>query len=203
MSDTQPGFMNPRSNRAGPTELGQYLMHPISSSFFLGLWPNRQTRGTSDGSGLGALYRMQQTLVSLTLSIFSLSLMAVGCEAADGLPAGESSRAPAPAFFGSVAVGREATEGPMQGHLGDFAYYVDSGGKASVEEVAELAVRQPAAFTATPGYYNGGYSAEVKWLKFTVSAPPGEWWLAVLPPFLDDLRLYEPSAHGWIEHRAG
>ncbi|MCK9387176.1 MAG: sensor histidine kinase [Sulfuritalea sp.] len=40
---------------------------------------------------------------------------------------------------------------------------------------------------------NAGYTHSTHWLRFTVQPPvPGEWWLEVQPPFLDDIRLYEP-----------
>lgn len=130
-------------------------------------------------------------------------LVAPVAEKADPLPESGDARAPAGPIPRSVAVASRASGSPVRARLSDFAFYVDLAGTASVAEVADLANRQPTAFTATAGYYGGGYSSGAKWLKFTVSTPPGEWWVVVLPPFLDDVRLYEPSSRGWIEHRSG
>lgn len=54
------------------------------------------------------------------------------------------------------------------------------------------------------GSLSAGYTRNAHWLRFTVAPPAaGEWWLEVQPPFLDDLRLYEPVAGGYVERRAG
>ena len=168
-----------------------------------------------------APHPMKHFPASRSLSLFSLWWGLMGAAAAAGAPAdatpemapaaaavaarpaGANARAPAPAFSRPVVVARSAAGTPVQAQLSDFASYADAQGAATVEEVAQLAARQPAAFKATAGYYSGGYGLGAKWLKFTVTAPPGEWWVVILPPFLDDLRFYEPSAGGWIEHRAG
>ena len=60
----------------------------------------------------------------------------------------------------------------------------------------------PASTAPTPT----GYTRSVHWLRFTATAPAGEWWLGILPPYLEDLRLYEPDPArpgSYIERRAG
>ena len=164
---------------------------------------------------------MKKLQASGSLSLCCLLLGLAGCEKVEETPSRAApmvasvaekgaprsalgaARAPAGASSRLAVATDQASGSPAQARLSDFAFYVDPAGTASVEEVADLAARQPTAFTATAGYYGGGYAFGAKWLKFTVSTPPGEWWVVVLPPFLDDIRLYEPAARGWIEHRSG
>ena len=80
----------------------------------------------------------------------------------------------------------------------------DPQGSATVEDVA----RAPQSnFRPLPnGSLAAGYTRSALWLRFTIQAPPGEWWLDVLPPYLDDLRLYvpDPDRPGrFVERRAG
>lgn len=84
----------------------------------------------------------------------------------------------------------------------DLAVLVDP---AATESIASAASPQAQdRYTPLSGLLNAGYTRDVHWLRFTVQAPaPGAWWLEVQPPFLDDLRLFEPSGGGFIEHRTG
>jgi len=86
--------------------------------------------------------------------------------------------------------------------LSDLAVLEDTAGKEDIQSIA-LAPR----FKALPGSsFAAGYTRSVHWLRFTVAAPAGEWWLDVLPPYLEDLRLYEPDPARpgtFLERRAG
>ena len=84
----------------------------------------------------------------------------------------------------------------------DLAVLVDPGGVETIDTVSAAGAQT--AFRAIPGNFSAGYTRDVHWLRFTVQVPTSDaWWLEVEPPFLDDLRLFEPAAQGFIEHRAG
>ncbi len=86
----------------------------------------------------------------------------------------------------------------------ELAALRDPSGSLGVTAVARL---DPARFRPLPtGTLTSGFTRDTTWLRLTLQAPPGEWWLDVMPPVLDDLRLYEPDrAHSgqWIERRGG
>jgi len=78
---------------------------------------------------------------------------------------------------------------------------------AGTETIATVAAA-PERFSPLPHALSAGYTRTAHWLRF--SLPPNttgsEWWLEVQPPYLDDLRLYEPipgHAGEFTEHRAG
>ena len=83
----------------------------------------------------------------------------------------------------------------------DLAVLVDEAGTETIASVSAAATQQ--RFVPLAGALNAGYTRKVHWLRFTVPATSSPWWLEVEPAFLDDLRLFEPSATGFIEHRAG
>lgn len=80
----------------------------------------------------------------------------------------------------------------------------DPGGSLSIAHVAAMA---PERFRPLPSEsLTAGFSRDTFWLRLMISAPAGHWWLDVLPPVLDDLRLYEPDlthAGAWKERRSG
>ncbi|MGV0958517.1 MAG: sensor histidine kinase [Limnohabitans sp.] len=104
-------------------------------------------------------------------------------------------------FFIFVSLGARAANEPV---LRDLAVYTDKAGTESIDSIAAVNAVQ---FKPLPGNsFAAGYTRSVHWLRFTVDAPVGEWWLDIEPPFLDDLRLYEPDPSepgGFTEHRAG
>ncbi|MCK9201932.1 MAG: sensor histidine kinase [Gallionella sp.] len=75
--------------------------------------------------------------------------------------------------------------------LENMAVLVDPAG---TETLASVTSQEAAGrFRPLANGLNAGYTRKVHWLRFTVRAPSaGEWWLEVQPPFLDDIRLYEP-----------
>ena len=88
--------------------------------------------------------------------------------------------------------------------LRDLAVLVDPAGE---ETLASVLAAEPERFRPLPsGNLAAGYTRHVHWLRFTLDAPAGEWILDILPPYLDDLRLYEPDADRpgvFSERRAG
>ena len=88
--------------------------------------------------------------------------------------------------------------------LHDLALLVDPQGTETITSIAQA---DAGRFTPLPGNgFTQGYTRATHWLRFTLDAPPGEWWLDLLPPYLDDLRLYapDPTQPGrFIERRAG
>ena len=75
-----------------------------------------------------------------------------------------------------------------------------------IDTIASVASADAARFQALPNEFFGGYSRQPHWLRFTLNAPVGEWWLSLLPPFVDDLRLYVPDPDhpgAFLERRSG
>jgi signal transduction histidine kinase len=86
--------------------------------------------------------------------------------------------------------------------LSGLAVLEDKTGTESIQGIAAASNFKP----LPGGTFAAGYTRSVHWLRFKVTAPAGEWWLDILPPYLDDLRLYEADpAHpgNFIERRAG
>lgn len=88
--------------------------------------------------------------------------------------------------------------------------YVDAQGQARIET---MSTPQSAALfvPSTPGFATG-YTRQVHWVRLQITPPPGhagDAVLAILPPFLDDVRLYWPVARDaatgvrYAERRAG
>jgi len=68
---------------------------------------------------------------------------------------------------------------------------VDAGGRETLASV--VAADSAGRFRPLATGLSAGYTRDVHWLRFTVQVPvTGEWWLEVQPPFLDDIRLFEP-----------
>jgi signal transduction histidine kinase len=84
--------------------------------------------------------------------------------------------------------------------LRDLAELEDPTGAWTADDVARSDAFRP---VAAEGLAHG-YTHSAWWLRFTVDAPAGEWWLDLLPAFLDDVRLYAPGpGGGFVEHRTG
>ena len=84
----------------------------------------------------------------------------------------------------------------------DLAVLVDADGSETIASVSAPEAAQ--RFTPLNGSLYAGHTRKVHWLRFSVQAPAaGLWWLEVMPPFLDDLRLFEPSGSGFDERRSG
>lgn len=67
---------------------------------------------------------------------------------------------------------------------------------AGTKGIAEVAALPDAAFTPEPDGLRAGYTRSVHWLRLKVRAMPGEdgpRYLEIHPPYLDDVRLYEPD----------
>ena len=84
--------------------------------------------------------------------------------------------------------------------LRDLAVLVDPVGTETIASVSAALGR----FKPVKGDFSAGFTRDVHWLRFTVQAPSaGPRWLEVRPALLDDLRLFEPSVGGFIEHHTG
>ena len=86
--------------------------------------------------------------------------------------------------------------------LRDLAVLVDPAGTETIASVSA-----PAAlgrFKPVKGDFSAGYTRNVHWLRFTAQAPvTGLSLLEARPATLDDLRLFEPTSGGFIEHHTG
>lgn len=93
---------------------------------------------------------------------------------------------------------------PPKPGLRDVVVLRDEGG---AETIASVVRADASRFRPLPsGVLTAGYTPAVHWLRFTVEGPAGDWVLSVLPPYLDDLRLYEPDPNRpdrYAERRAG
>jgi signal transduction histidine kinase len=106
-------------------------------------------------------------------------------------------------FLGRVPSLAAASAPPV---LRDQAFWVDETGRCTIQEISSLDAGGSKHFRPVSRHYAGGYARGVHWLRFTIEAPAGECWLEVLPPYLDDLQLYErePAApDGFRVRRAG
>ena len=84
----------------------------------------------------------------------------------------------------------------------NLAVLVDADGSETIASVSAPEAAQ--RFTPLDGLLSAGYTRKVHWLRFSVQAPvAGSWWLEVMPPFLDDLRLFTPDGAGFTERRSG
>lgn len=115
---------------------------------------------------------------------------------------------PVPPAPGNVAVINAPVTGDVAGKaapvLRNMAVLEDPGGALTPEAVVAT---DPARFRSLPeAKFSAGYTRTVHWLRFTIDAPAGETWLLIDPPFLDDLRLYEPDTDHpsiYLEHVSG
>ena len=73
--------------------------------------------------------------------------------------------------------------------LSDLAVLEDKSGTENIQSISAGSNFRP----LSGGTLAAGYTRSVHWLRFTVTASAGEWWLDILPPYLEDLRLYEPD----------
>jgi diguanylate cyclase (GGDEF)-like protein len=91
--------------------------------------------------------------------------------------------------------------------LQDLAVFEDKAGTETIDSIVRIAADEPRRFTALPaGSLARGYTRSTFWLRFTLAAPAGTWLLDLLPPYVDDLRLYVPDpdhAGAYAEQRAG
>ena len=102
-----------------------------------------------------------------------------------------------------VVLALPARADTLSPQLRNLAVFEDASGTQTIASITAGSAR----FKPLPGAtLAAGYTRSAHWLRFTVEAPAGEYWLDILPPYLDDLRLFEPDpAHPgrFTERRAG
>lgn len=87
---------------------------------------------------------------------------------------------------------------------GELAWLRDAGGRFSLEDVRRADAA--GAFVPLSGSLSRGYTDDVYWLRLRLrnDGEPERYWLEVMPPFLDDLRLYKVMPDGRVRlHQAG
>jgi hypothetical protein len=96
-----------------------------------------------------------------------------------------------------------AASGSDGARLRDFGWFEDAGGALAISDVVAAAHR----FRPQPdGIVAAGYTNNPIWIRVVVDAPAGEWWLDLLPAFIDEVRLYEvdrSTPTGFSERSAG
>ena len=111
------------------------------------------------------------------------------------------------ALFVGMATTQSVFAASTPSYLSNVSVLEDRDGSQTIAGVAQLALADPLRFRALPaGVLTAGYSRSAYWLRFSVEAPAGEWWLDILPGVIDDVRLYEadPLHPGeWRERRSG
>lgn len=144
-----------------------------------------------------------------TVALFAVLALLFAVAGRSDLPAADPGASPgdaSPGLSDAGPVPRGSGSAPREAKpvLRDLAVLVDPAGK---ETLTSVLAAEPECFTPLPsGILVAGYTRRVHWLRFTLDAPAGEWILDILPPYLDDLRLYEPDADRpgvFSERRAG
>jgi hypothetical protein len=92
----------------------------------------------------------------------------------------------------SSALGQVEAPGANQArasvHFTNWGYFRDPTGNLSLASVQAL---PPDRFQAvSAGLLSAGYTRDVFWIRFNVLATSSSWYLDILPPYLDDLRIY-------------
>ena len=106
------------------------------------------------------------------------------------------------ALMFAVAVGAPGGVHAQALAVRDLAVLVDADATETIATASAPAARE--RYTPLTGSWSGGYTRAAVWLRFTVAVPAaGEWWLEVQPPFVRDLRLFEPTAAGFAERQSG
>lgn len=102
-----------------------------------------------------------------------------------------------------LGLGAPSSAAPAEPVLSDLSVLADPEGRETIGTVSSGADR----FQPLPGgMLAAGYTRSVRWIRFTVTAPPGDWWLDLMPAYLDDLRLFSPvpaRPGEFTERRAG
>ena len=87
---------------------------------------------------------------------------------------------------------------------------VDPSGRETIDTITDRDRQH--AFRGLTGGFSGGFTRAAHWFRIELPAPPKgpdgnrQWLLEIMPPYLDDLRVYLPAAHGrdgFEEHRHG
>ncbi len=75
------------------------------------------------------------------------------------------------------------------------------------ETISSISALDATRFEPLQRTFSAGYTRAAFWFRFTLqreSLAPVDWLLRILPPYLDDLRLFEPDGQdGFRERRAG
>lgn len=90
---------------------------------------------------------------------------------------------------------------PLDLGAGHLEMLEDPSGKLDIAAVSGDAAPR---FRPLPGNLAAGYGGGAIWLRFSLERPAAaraEWLLEVLPPYLDDLRLFEPDGAGGFRQR--
>jgi signal transduction histidine kinase len=95
-----------------------------------------------------------------------------------------------------LAVNAQARD--HQDHIVERAVWEDTTAALGVEQAAT------ADFVSVPNtsLLRRGYSESAFWIRLKITEP-GPLVLRIQPPYLDDVRLYERTTHGWKERIAG
>ncbi len=99
---------------------------------------------------------------------------------------------------------REALVPPLR--LGvelPYGVLADPSGKLTHEEVAALPAER---FTRRQGAFAAGFTPSAFWLRVDLPSQgkiDQESWLALSPPFIDSVQIFESTAKGWRRHDGG
>jgi len=85
----------------------------------------------------------------------------------------------------------------------DMAVLADPSGSRTIDEISAAEAAADFEPLAASGF-SGGYTRQVHWLRFRLDAPAdGRLLLEVMPPYLDDLKLFVPDGGGGFDMRQG
>lgn len=108
-------------------------------------------------------------------------------------------------FNGTQAKAQPLEDVPVvQLNQGQLQVLRDSTRQLGLDDIR--AAQAAGDFRALPGNLGLGYIADAVWLHWRVEQPTGrssERWLEVMPPYLDDIRLFHIGPDGQIDARHG
>lgn len=88
----------------------------------------------------------------------------------------------------------------------ELAVLKDDSGRLTLRDILTIERSDPSRFKTLNAAYSGGYSSAAFWFRIRLDSAGKEKLLEVLPPFLDEVRLYSPdsgSARRYLERIAG
>lgn len=92
----------------------------------------------------------------------------------------------------------------MQLDQGQLTFLRDPSAQLTLKDVRNL--HAEGQFKPLKGNLGAGYVPDAYWLHFSlnrVASQPAIWWLEVMPPYLDDIQLFNIDKTGHVDQRRG
>lgn len=85
---------------------------------------------------------------------------------------------------------------------GELSFYKDSTGNLTQQQI--VLINTQGKFKQLDNNLSMGYVADTFWLYFSLekqASQPSNWWLELMPAYLDDIQLFHVDANQKIDHR--